>query len=964
MAVRTNARPLSSSASRLRHASGWAMGLLALAATPVCAPRVARASCSVAIVRPGNNAQLAVTVGSNYDFRSDGAPGDPYVWTVNPAGARTFQNGTGYTTGYTPVLPVAAVVTVTRTCQDHTTASASISVRQYQIVAAQYPKGGYTVGLGKYHEVMITVIGPDAGPVPIQFRSAPAPNGGTGIVRFSMGAQNFANPNLLSIPAGGTPVDVNFEGNVLSSHVNDIEIDHRVPIDFSPGHDQEGIGCSYLYTVAQADIDLEGVAEGSETGAGGAAGRAGGLLRRNNNDSNGNQVLDSNENNLGAADPDLKSLTVQQVMPVDITGTFRTEIKLATKTGVPVNSIHAWDMKDKSGAHASPANGETTFEDAVNGGLPKTRALEAQATGRGQIHGFLKDKGYRKDGLTPTVDDTIELQAAGGFGGRRPTDPPADDLPNEIHMTLWFGGPWTFMANRDDDDANGVRDYDQGGAMSVDDDELNEIIFSCFGAELLWKLTWPGSVRVWADKTRTTAVTSVNFTEYINEDGKSLFFETKTLSGALDDLTFTMTVKYPPTEQYPNGEEVSHDYKATTGCIIGPQYATQLGRYRYRAIFPATPRSGGDGLQISGGTLHSRRTNADAESATGDVAEIDWGETANPYLGTITFQYDGPNANQPRSLAWTVDVNKITITPGTQQDPALWAGNAPAAVVHPSSAHWLLWHGGGADGVHAMDYKIDFTCAGPRQGVSAGGPYLRIYLRIGCAQGYQDTTDESSYSLGTLWWDTKVNGTAGYAADTQDRVAPWNIITDFKLCSTGDGQHSQVLSFDLPGATRPVAMHHEAWPNGTWAGLMQNDPPQAGDSAAAGEGTLQSTTGTSDLKEWVAIWWNPTLLNGTDTRMLDVQADEDPVRDWNRRHVWCLAKAVWRSVISGTHDATYPCAFHADATNKNECHVNGSWQAWAPWDALHAVTAPDHTVWTDANNQYLPYQIPVHYVKR
>jgi len=69
-------------------------------------------------------------------------------------------------------------------------------------------------------------------------------------------------------------------------------------------------------------------------------------------------------------------------------------------------------------------------------------------------------------------------------------------------------------------------------------------------------------------------------------------------------------------------------------------------------------------------------------------------------------------------------------------------------------------------------------------------------------------------------------------------------------------------------------------------------------------------------------------------------------------------------VISGTHDATYPCAFHADATNKNECHVNGSWQAWAPWDALHAVTAPDHTVWTDANNQYLPYQIPVHYVKR
>ena len=799
------------------------MGLLALAATPVCAPRVAGASCSVAIVRPGNNAQLAVTVGSNYDFRSDGAPGDPYVWTVNPAGAGTFQNGTGYTTGYTPVLPIAAVVTVTRTCQDHTTASASVSVRQYQIIAAQYPKGGYTVGLGKYHEVMITVIGPDAGPVPIQFRSAPAPNGGTGIVRFSMGAQNFANPNLLSIPAGGTPVDVNFEGNVLSSHVNDIEIDHRVPIDFSPGHDQEGIGCSYLYTVAQADIDFEGVAEGSETGAGGAAGRAGGLLRRNNNDSNGNQVLDSNENNLGAPDQDLKSLTVQQVMPVDITGTFRTEIKLATKTGVPVNSIHAWDMKDKSGAHASPANGETTFEDAVNGGLPKTRALEAQATGRGQIHGFLKDKGYRKDGVTPTVDDTIDLQAVGGFGGRRPTDPPADDLPNEIHLTTWFGGPWTFIANRDDDDANGVRDYDQGGAMPVDDDELNEVVFSSFGADLLWKLTWPASVRVWEDKKRTTAVTSINFTEYLNEDGKSLFFETKTLSGATDDLTFTVTVKYPPTEQFPNGEEVSHDFKATAGVVYGPQYVGQLTRYRYRAVFPGTQLSGSDGIAVTSGTATRMDTSGNA-SANGDVAEVSWNDVTAATQGVVTFRYEGPSGGAARELPWRIDIARVAVTPGTSAAPALRANAGPTRMSGMSPIDWVRWAASSSTITTAVDIHLEYTATSPRQACSPAGRTSQSgWSRTGrrkctravttssisnCTSSPQ-STPHRGFTSTTRAWPTRRYSTTPQSRHWSQAVPRWMPMTrrfgDFRSCTTMRPTRAGLCPRTLRGHSRAPA---------------------------------------------------------------------------------------------------------------------------------------------------------------
>ena len=103
-----------------------------------------------------------------------------------------------------------------------------------------------------------------------------------------------------------------------------------------------------------------------------------------------------------------------------------------------------------------------------------------------------------------------------------------------------------------------------------------------------------------------------------------------------------------------------------------------------------------------------------------------------------------------------------------------------------------------------MDSHIRFTSTSPRAGVQAGGPYLRV----GPVQNIKDDPDESTYTIGTLWWKVKVETTAGWWNDQQDIAIPWQIKEHFKLCRAGDGTEAQVDTFDSPGAFRPLIMDH------------------------------------------------------------------------------------------------------------------------------------------------------------
>jgi len=93
----------------------------------------------------------------------------------------------------------------------------------------------------------------------------------------------------------------------------------------------------------------------------------------------------------------------------------------------------------------------------------------------------------------------------------------------------------------------------------------------------------------------------------------------------------------------------------------------------------------------------------------------------------------------------------------------------------------------------------------------------------------------------------------------------------------------------------------------------------------------ESLSRCKEFRNWVGVWWVPSTLGGAAILMMDADADEAPVRSWNSRQIYCIAKSGWRYRIKGTHvsAAGYSYTFVPDAAgHSHQCNHNGTWQGW------------------------------------